>query len=495
VAAYRRVPGQPTAVDRGVARTDAPGEGVAAAVDPEPILRRQSQRESAARTYARAFPVVPVRAHGMVVEGADGRRYLDCLSGAGTLALGHNHPVVTEAIRAVLDSGAPLHVLDLATPVKDAFTTALFETLPPALRDHGRVQFCGPAGTDAVEAAVKLVRHATGRTGLLAFTGGYHGMTAGALAAGADDEARAVPGGVPAAGVTRLPFPHDHRCPFGVGGERGADLAARYTRRLLDDPKGGVHPPAGMLLEPVQGEGGVNPAPDSWLRAMRRITAERSIPLIADEIQTGVGRTGAFWAVGHAGVVPDVLVLSKAIGGGLPLAVIVYREELDTWKPGAHTGTFRGNQLAMAAGTATLTHVRREGLDRRAADLGARLLDRLRGLAARHPAIGDVRGRGLMLGLEITDPWAEPDELGARPADPERAAAVRAAALERGLIVELGGRHGAVIRLLPPLTITDEQAESVLDRLADAFSATERHPTPAERQATPTPTPTTGVPR
>jgi diaminobutyrate-2-oxoglutarate transaminase len=208
-----------------------------------------------------------------------------------------------------------------------------------------------------------------------------------------------------------------------------------------------------------------------------------------------VGRTGAFWAVGHAGVVPDVLVLSKAIGGGLPLAVIVYREELDTWKPGAHTGTFRGNQLAMAAGTATLTHVRREGLDRRAADLGARLLDRLRGLAARHPAIGDVRGRGLMLGLEITDPWAEPDELGARPADPERAAAVRAAALERGLIVELGGRHGAVIRLLPPLTITDEQAESVLDRLADAFSATERHPTPAERQATPTPTPTTGVPR
>ncbi|GDY77612.1 hypothetical protein SAV31267_070970 [Streptomyces avermitilis] len=149
----------------------------------EGILRRQSARESAARTYARALPIVPVRARGLTIEGADGRRYLDCLSGAGTLALGHNHPVVLEAIRKVLDSGAPLHVLDLATPVKDAFTTELFRTLPAGLADRARVQFCGPAGTDAVEAAFKLVRTATGRSGLLAFTGAYHGMTAGALEA------------------------------------------------------------------------------------------------------------------------------------------------------------------------------------------------------------------------------------------------------------------------------------------------------------------------
>ena len=152
----------------------------------EGILRRQSARESAARTYARALPIVPVRARGLTIEGADGRRYLDCLSGAGTLALGHNHPVVLEAIRKVLDSGAPLHVLDLATPVKDAFVTELFHTLPPGLADHARVQFCGPAGTDAVEAALKLVRTATGRAGIMAFTGAYHGMTAGALEASGD---------------------------------------------------------------------------------------------------------------------------------------------------------------------------------------------------------------------------------------------------------------------------------------------------------------------
>ncbi|WP_329224037.1 diaminobutyrate--2-oxoglutarate transaminase family protein [Streptomyces sp. NBC_01485] len=497
----------------------------------EGILRRQSARESAARTYARALPIVPVRARGLTIEGADGRRYLDCLSGAGTLALGHNHPVVLEAIRKVLDSGAPLHVLDLATPVKDAFITELFRTLPPGLADHARVQFCGPAGTDAVEAALKLVRAATGRTGVLAFTGAYHGMTAGSLEAS---------GGAFDVRVARLPYPQDYRCPFGVGGERGAELAARWTESVLDDPKSGVRRPAGMILEPVQGEGGVIPAPDAWMRRMRQITADRSIPLIADEVQTGVGRTGAFWAVEHSGVTPDVMVLSKAIGGSLPLAVVVYRDDLDVWEPGAHAGTFRGNQLAMAAGTATLAYVRENGLAERAATLGARMLGRLRSLAQDFPCMGDVRGRGLMIGVELVDPEggsghgeighagighggighgendaplvaaqagdgfdAFTDGAGAEagaggsaggdadvatpratprstpahgpfPAAPALAAAVQRECLRRGLIVELGGRHASVVRLLPPLTITDEQAAAVLDRLADALAAVSR---------------------
>ncbi|MFJ3309211.1 diaminobutyrate--2-oxoglutarate transaminase family protein [Streptomyces sp. NPDC086549] len=463
----------------------------------EGILKRQSARESSARTYARALPIVPVRARGLTIEGADGRRYLDCLSGAGTLALGHNHPVVLEAIRKVLDSGAPLSVLDLATPVKDAFITELFRTLPPGLADRARVQFCGPAGTDAVEAAFKLVRAATGRTGILAFTGAYHGMTSGALAAS---------GGACDVRVARLPYPQDYRCPFGVGGPRGAELAARWTESVLDDPKSGVPLPAGMILEPVQGEGGVIPAPDNWLRRMRQITADRSVPLIADEIQTGVGRTGAFWAVEHSGVTPDVMVLSKAIGGSLPLAVVVYRDDLDVWEPGAHAGTFRGNQLAMAAGTATLAHVRENGLAARAALLGARLLDQLRELQGEFPCVGDVRGRGLMIGVELVDPErADPGEAeltgadlarageGAgrvegpraptaglepartpRPAAPELAAAVQRECLRRGLIVELGGRHSSVVRLLPPLTISDEQAAAVLDRLSDAVAAVAR---------------------
>ncbi|MGW5341819.1 diaminobutyrate--2-oxoglutarate transaminase family protein [Streptomyces sp. HUAS TT3] len=412
------------------------------------MLRRQAVRESAARTYAHSLPVVPVRARGLTIEGADGRRYLDCLSGAGSLALGHNHPVVLEAIRGVLDSGAPLHVPDLATPVKDAFTSELFATLPAELAADARIQFCGPTAVDAVEAALKLVRTATGRSGLLAFTGADHGTTPTA----------------PDAPVTRLPYPQDFRCPFGVGGAEGARLAARWTESLLDDPKGGVPAPAGMIVEPVQGEGGVLPAPDPWLRRMREITEARGIPLIADEVHTGVGRTGAFWGVDHAGVVPDVMVMSKAIGGSLPLAVLVYRSGLDVWAPGAHAGTFRGNQLAMAAGTATLAFVRRNGLAERAGTLGARMLTALRGLAADHPCVGDVRGRGLMIGVELVDPET-------RAAAPDFAAAVRQECLRRGLIVDLGGRHSGVVRLLPPLTLTDEQAGAVLDRLADAIPA------------------------
>ncbi|KWX00165.1 2,4-diaminobutyrate 4-aminotransferase [Carbonactinospora thermoautotrophica] len=437
------------------------------------VLHRQRTRESSARTYARSFPIVPVRAQGITVEGADGRRYLDCLCGAGTLALGHNHPVVVAAVRRVLDSGAPLHTLDIATAEKDEFVSTLFDTLPAELARGARIHFCGPAGTDAVEAALKLAQTATGRRGLLTFTGAYHGMTAGALA---------VSGGVavrePLAAftgeVTRLPYPYSYRCPFGVGGPQGAQLAAAYAERLLDDPHSGVVAPAAMILEVVQGEGGVVPAPDEWLRAMRRITAERGIPLIVDEVQTGVGRTGAFWAVEHSGVVPDILVLSKAIGGSLPLAVIVYREELDAWAPGAHTGTFRGNLLAMAAGAATLRFVAAEGLDRRAAELGDRMLGQLRALQAEHPVIGDVRGRGLMIGVELVDPAADPDPCGARPAAPDLARRVREECLRRGLIVELGGRHDAVVRLLPPLTLTDEEAGAVLDRLADAVVAAER---------------------
>lgn len=437
------------------------------------ILDRQARRESSARTYARWLPIVPVRAYGMVVEGADGRRYLDCLGGAGTLALGHNHPVVVEAIQAVLARGAPLHVLDLATPEKDDFVSALMDVLPPGLRDGGRVHFCGPAGTDAVEAAIKLAHTATGRRGLLAFTGAYHGMTLGALAAtGATAPKLHVPGiGVE---VTRLPFPYAYRCPFGIGGQASARLGAGFVERMLDDPSGGVVPPAAMLVEPVQGEGGVVPAPDGWMREMRRITAERGIPLIVDEVQTGVGRTGAMWAVEHSGIEPDAMVLSKAIGGSLPLAVVVYSDRLDGWAPGAHTGTFRGTTLAMAAGAATIRHVTEEDLPARAADLGVRIAASLRHLARQTDCIGDVRGRGLMLGVELVEPDGEPDVAGARPAAPGLAQRVRAEALSRGLIVELGGRHDAVVRLLPPLTMTDEEADSVIERLAGAIVGARR---------------------
>jgi diaminobutyrate-2-oxoglutarate transaminase len=255
------------------------------------------------------------------------------------------------------------------------------------------------------------------------------------------------------------------------------------------------------------------------MRRIRQITADRSIPLIADEVQTGVGRTGAFWAVEHSGVTPDVMVLSKAIGGSLPLAVVVYRDDLDVWQPGAHAGTFRGNQLAMAAGTATLAYVRENRLAERADAVGSRMLDQLRALSEEFGCIGDVRGRGLMIGVEVVEPEADtpvhrdagstsssaegPDRGSAgrgvdvtatqnpegtpRPAAPELAAAIQRECLRRGLIVELGGRHSSVVRLLPPLTISDEQAAAVLDRLADAVAAVSHGHTERDREHEPRP--------
>ncbi|CAI7976135.1 Diaminobutyrate--2-oxoglutarate aminotransferase [Frankia sp. Hr75.2] len=443
-------------------------DGADPAVAPA-ILARQEARESAARTYARSLPIVPVEAAGCWIVGADGRRYLDFLAGAGTLAVGHNHPVVVEEIERVLRSGAPLHALDIATPEKDAFAEELVGDLPPGLREDPKLLFCGPTGADAVEAALKLAQTVTGHHNVLAFTGAYHGMTSGALAVTGKVAAKEP---LPVAGaVVRLPFPYPYRCPFGVGGAASAEISASYVERLLDDSCGGITSPAAMILEPVQGEGGVIPAPDTWLRAMRELTTRRGIPLILDEVQTGVGRTGTFWACERAGVVPDMLVMSKAIGGGLPLAVVAYRAELDTWAPGAHAGTFRGNQLAMAAGRATLELVRTQALAERAAAAGERLLTGLESIARGKPFIGDVRGRGLMLGLEVVSAEAAPDEIGARPADPRLAAAIRSECLARGLIIELGGRDDAVLRLLPPLTVTDEEADLALEILAESVSA------------------------
>ncbi|MFG3497084.1 diaminobutyrate--2-oxoglutarate transaminase family protein [Streptomyces sp. NPDC047928] len=435
------------------------------------LLERQERRESSARTYASTLPVAPVHAAGAVVTGADGRTYLDCLSGAGTLALGHNHPETVAALQAVLASGAPLHTLDMITPQKDAFCGELLRRLPGTLREAARLHFCSPAGTDAVEAALKLARHATGRRGVVAFTGAYHGMTLGASAVSGPPRmsgavaADAVP-------VTRLPFPYGLRCPFGTGdGERSGELSTRLLENLITDPDSGVAPPAAVILEVVQGEGGVIEGPDGWLREIRRITAEHGIVLVVDEVQTGVARTGHYWACERAGVTPDILVISKAVGGGLPLALIAYRPDLDTWLPGHHTGTFRGNTLAMAAGLVTLRTVADGQLAERALKLGERIRRGLRELAAHHPEFGEVRGRGLMIGVELFDLDAAPGRDGVPPGHPALARALRTACVDHGLLLELGGRDDTVLRLLPPLILTDEQADSVVERLAAALES------------------------
>ncbi len=432
------------------------------------LLESQAARESNARSYPRRLPLAIRRAEGIHVTDMDGKTYYDCLAGAGTLALGHNHPVVVDAIRSALDQQLPLHTLDITTPLKEAFVDELFASLPPAFAQEARVHFCAPTGADGIEAAVKLAKIATGRSGVLSFHGGYHGSTHATMSlSGTLHQKGDVPGLMPE--VQFLPYPYAYRCPFGVGGDRCHELGARYIRNLLGDPESGVRPPAALVLEVVQGEGGAIPAPVEWLRAIRRITEEHGILLIVDEVQTGFGRTGKLFAFEHAGIVPDILVLSKAIGGGLPLSVLVYRDRFDRWKPGAHIGTFRGNQLAMAAGLASLRYIRREELPAQAEQRGRQLTGRLEALQREWPALGDVRGRGLMIGVEIVDGQGATDALGHPRADPALASAIQAQCFQKGLILELGGRHGAVVRFLPPLTVTAAQVDAIADIFAAAL--------------------------
>ncbi|MEY4549291.1 MAG: hypothetical protein RL685_5486 [Pseudomonadota bacterium] len=424
------------------------------------LLSRQKQRESNARSYPRRIPLALRRGHGIYVEDVEGRVFIDCLAAAGTLALGHNHPVVVEAIRAALESELPMQTLDLTTPVKAEFVEELFSLLPTSWSERAKVQFCGPTGSDGVEAALKLVKTATGRSSVLAFQGAYHGMTQGSLQLMGNLKPKGMLG--PSAGVQFLPYPYSYRCPFGLGGSKGEQAGLCYIRNLLEDPESGVSRPAGVILEAVQGEGGVIPAPVEWLQGLRQLCTELKVPLIVDEVQTGFGRTGRYFAFEHAGITPDVVVLSKAVGGGLPLSVVVYDEALDVWSPGAHAGTFRGNQLAMAAGTATLRYIKNQRLDRRAEVLGERLRSQFLELQRQQACVGDVRGRGLMLGIEIVDPTGPADRLGHAPASGELAGAIQRSCLERGLILEVGGRHSATLRFLCPLIVS----ESEIDRIA-----------------------------
>ncbi len=427
----------------------------------EAHLKLQNDKESNARSYPRHFPLVIEKAKGLMVTDTEGNRYYDCLSGAGTLALGHNHDVVVAAIEDVLAKQIPLHTLDLATPLKLAFMQEIFSILPEPLRRSAKIQFCGPTGADGVEAAIKLVKNATKGKSILAFQGGYHGSTQATMAmSGNLSKKQHLQSLLP--DVHFLPFPYEYRCPFGVGEGMTARISAQYIENLLDDCESGIAAPCCLIIETVQGEGGAIPAAIEWLREVRRMTAERGIPLIVDEVQTGIGRTGTMFSFEHAGIIPDVIVCSKAIGGSLPMSVVIYKEELDQWKPGAHTGTFRGNQLGMATGLATLKYIRENGVLANVRERSEQFFESLYRLQEKVDAIGDVRGRGLMIGVEIVDTGGRKDRLGHYPPNGELASRIQERCFRNGLIIEVGGRQSAVMRFLPPLTITATETAEVL---------------------------------
>ncbi|MDQ4009447.1 MAG: diaminobutyrate--2-oxoglutarate transaminase family protein [Actinomycetota bacterium] len=423
------------------------------------LLANQERRESNARVYPRHLPIAIADAAGSFVRDLDGNVFIDFLNGAGVLPLGHNP---AELVHAVIEQlGVFTHGLDFPTPAKDAFTDAQLSMLPPGMRNRMKIHFCGPTGANAVDAALKLCKTATGRGDVISFQGGFHGTTHAAMAlTGLVANKAPVPNGVP--GVHFFPYSSCSRCPVGLAPQTCTTNCVHYLERALHDPNGGIPLPAAVVMEMVQGEGGVIPAQPDFVRRVRALTRELDIPLVVDEVQTGCGRTGTWFAFEQYDIEPDVIIASKALSGiGAPVAIILYDQRLDVWAPGAHTGTFRGNQLAFAAGVETIRIFRRDDVLGNVRRRGDQIVRTLAGLQ-NNPWVREVRGRGLMWGIELADP------LGSLPAG-ELAQQVQAAALRRGLILELGGRDDCVVRMLPPLNVTAEVIDTACSIFLDAL--------------------------
>ena len=397
-----------------------------------------AQHESNVRSYCRSFPAVFARAKGPFVYTSAGLEYIDFFAGAGTLNYGHNPEPIKQKLLAYLADDGISHGLDFFTEAKRNFIDTFHRQVLAPKGLNYKLQFCGPTGANAVEAALKLARKLTGRQGVFSFMGGYHGLSLGSLAATANRSMRAAAG----TGLHDVSF-----MPYPDGRLVGVDSLA-YIEYVLGDSHSGYEIPAAIVMETVQAEGGIVVAPVDWLRGLRALCDRHGIVLICDDIQVGCYRSGPFFSFERAGITPDIVTLSKSISGyGLPMSLVLLKPELDVWKPGEHTGTFRGNQLAFVGGQAALelaaeldlaAQVQRKGelFDR---FLNQRLLpldERLR-----------ARGIGMIWGLDCAGVAAD------------LAQRVGRRCFELGLIIETAGRQDAVLKFLPPLTTPDDVLE------------------------------------
>lgn len=401
------------------------------------------EAESEVCSYARSFPVVFHRAQGCYLYDSDGNRYLDFLAGAGTLNYGHNNPVLKKALLSHIEEDGIAHGLDMHTQAKAGFLQALrdYVLIPRGLEDYV-AQFTGPTGTNCVEAAMKIARKATGRSQIIAFSNGFHGVTLGAVAATANRFYREG-AGINLQGVTHMPF----------DGYMGKDTdTTKYLDKMLTDNSGGSDFPAAVIVETVQGEGGLNVASAEWLRNLQKVCRKHEVLLIIDDIQAGCGRTGRFFSFEEAGIQPDIITLSKSLSGfGLPFALTLFRKELDIWKPGEHNGTFRGNNHAFVTARAALeTFWKDDAFAQEVQRKGDMLAQNLKRIASKHPA-GTFRpkGRGMMRGLECKTG--------------ELAGAIAAKCFEHGLVIETSGAEGQVVKILAPLVTSDEELKRGLD--------------------------------
>jgi diaminobutyrate-2-oxoglutarate transaminase len=405
--------------------------------------------ESEVRSYCRGWPAVFQKASGSHLYDENGHAYLDFFAGAGTLNYGHNNPQLKERLLTYLADDNIVHSLDMYTVAKRTFLETFQDViLAPRGLDY-RVQFPGPAGAAAVEAALKLARKYTGRETIVSFTNAFHGMSLGALAVTGNSMKRSGAG---------IPLNHTVPMPFDnyLDGKTPDFL---LFERLLEDSGSGLDIPAAVIVETVQGEGGLNVASPEWLRGLAEVCERYEILLIVDDVQMGCGRTGPFFSFEQAGIVPDIVCLSKSLSGyGLPFAVTLLKPELDVWEPGEHNGTFRGPNPAFVTATAAMDFWTGEGMEKETLTKGDQIEEALTRIAAAHPeAISGVRGRGLAQGIAFADPAMAP--------------AVCAQAFDRRMLLETSGPESEVVKLLPPLTTTPDELTQGLDIIASSVDA------------------------
>lgn len=408
-------------------------------------MRIFEELESEVRGYVRAFPAVFDVAKGAFLFDEQGNRYIDFFAGAGTLNYGHNNPIISEALIDYLKRDGIVHALDKATVAKREFMEKFHDTiLKPRGLDY-KIQFTGPTGTNSVETALKLARMVKRRSNVIAFTNGYHGLTMGALAVTGNDFYRDESYGA-RNNADSVPF----------DGYLGADVnTLDYLRRFLEDQSSGIDMPAAIIVETVQGEGGINVASLEWLQQLEQLCHDLDILLIVDDIQMGNGRTGTFFSFEEAGIKPDMVTFSKSIGGGLPMAILLMKPELDQWKPGEHTGTFRGNNLAFVAATQALSYWDNEDFADAIKYKGKIMQEELGKIVEKYTDLEiELRGRGMVWGLDFERTGFAGD--------------ISSEAFANNLVIELAGADDNVVKFLPPLIIDEEtlrEGIAIIDRV------------------------------
>lgn len=402
------------------------------------------QWESEIRGYSRAYPTVFASASNARQVDEAGKSYIDFFAGAGVLNFGHNNPHMKQAIIDFIQADGVAHSLDMSTTVKREFISAFAETILKPRNMNYKMQFMGPTGTNSVEAALKLARRVTGRHHVVAFSQGFHGMTLGALACTANQYFRNA-AGVPLTNVSHAPFETNLGCGAGC---------MKTLREAFENSSSGYEPPAAFIVETIQAEGGVNVASEAWLMELQKLAKDLGALLIIDEIQVGCGRTGSYFSFDKMGLDPDIICLAKGIGGfGTPLAMNLVKPEHDAhWQPGEHTGTFRGQGFSFVAGREALRYFEDDALMALTRERGAMVSDRMTALAAQYPNFS-TRGKGMIQALDTKDG--------------EAAKAIARECFDNGLLVGPCGVGGQVIKLIPPLTIPDDDLEeglSILER-------------------------------